>query len=299
MEQGADRAGGPVGIFASGQRCGSTLVQRLFNSHPDIRVWGEHWGLLNSVLDLRDHFAEWGERDGLESRETFEREGEDAWTPNLVPTGDVASAAARAFVEAAFGDPARAAGHPRWGFKEVRYAAPTATRLRRLYPDLRLLHLTRSPVDVLRSLHAWAAEGQFDHAAIPGVLQAWCAINDSMLELEVEPWVALLRYEDLLADPAGSVAALAAFTDLDAAGFDLSVFARQIHGPGERGRRARTTTPWTELPRQLRALLADPDIVRVAAAYGYELPAVPAARMPGRVAARVPRWRSPAAGRAA
>ena len=38
----------PILLLGSG-RCGSTLLQRVLNSSPEITVWGEHAGFLTSI----------------------------------------------------------------------------------------------------------------------------------------------------------------------------------------------------------------------------------------------------------
>jgi hypothetical protein len=273
MPQGAEP--GPIAIFASGHRCGSTLVQRLLNSHPEVRIWGEHWGLVNGLLELGSKWRWWGEQSfATDSREALVQDGTAAWMPNLMPGGDPSVEAVRAFLHTMFARPAEAEGRSRWGFKEVRYGAPTARMLREVYPGLRVLHLTRSPASVLASLDAWEQEGLFSRADTQRAIGFWRSINESMLELRGEPWVLAVRYEDVVADPPGFVRRLSEFTGLDAARLDLGVFAQRVHGPGARGREWRRTRSLEELDGSLQGLIADPAIVRLAGEYGYELPAM-------------------------
>ena len=58
----------PLLVLAAGQRCGSTLVQRLLCSHPRVRVWGEHVGQLRQVLTARQRLNLWSEANGMAGR---------------------------------------------------------------------------------------------------------------------------------------------------------------------------------------------------------------------------------------
>src|SRR5262249_17333128 len=40
----------PIFVLSSG-RSGSTLVQRILNSYPDITIWGEHGGFLKETAE--------------------------------------------------------------------------------------------------------------------------------------------------------------------------------------------------------------------------------------------------------
>ena len=66
----------PLFVLSSGQRCGSTLIQRLLNSNHDILIWGEQHGYLNGFLREYRAFLEW-ESEYSHHRKTFLQNGYD------------------------------------------------------------------------------------------------------------------------------------------------------------------------------------------------------------------------------
>ena len=152
---------GPILVLAAGQRCGSTLVQRLLASHPEVMIWGEHAGQLRGLLALAERLRVWAEADGARGRADFAVGAHQTFMANLMPPAEAVDAAVLAFITALFVDPALAAGRRRWGFKEVRYGLPEARGLTRIFPGCRVVHVVRDPRDVLRSLDVWerAASG--------------------------------------------------------------------------------------------------------------------------------------------
>ena len=79
--------GNPVLIFAAGQRCGSTLVQRLLSSHPDVLIWGEHAGQLRPIIAAVSRMKVWSAEDGMDARADFEGGGYQSFMANLTPEG--------------------------------------------------------------------------------------------------------------------------------------------------------------------------------------------------------------------
>jgi hypothetical protein len=270
-ESGEFEAGGPIVVLGSGQRCGTTLAQRLLNSHPEVRIWGEHSGILNEVLGATSYLSWWNGEYGDPSREELSKHGHDGWLANLLPDDDALAVAARRYVVALFADPARADGRPRWGFKEVRYGRDTVERLRALLPETRVLHLTRDPRDVLRSLEAWERVGAIERSGIEQALTAWVEVNDGLHELRGESWLESVRYEDSIADPDEFTERVAALFDVDPARLDRSVFDRVVHSAGRQGRRERTVREFGELPAELRAMVETDRIAATAKRYGYAI----------------------------
>src|SRR3954451_24043931 len=116
-----DPAEAPILVLGSGQRCGSTLVQRLLTSHEGILIWGEHGGHLRDLLTMHGTLRLWDEHVSASSRDAFEAGGYDSWMANLLPGPEPLRDAARAYMLALFAAPAAARDRPRWGFKEVRF----------------------------------------------------------------------------------------------------------------------------------------------------------------------------------
>ncbi|HST47692.1 sulfotransferase family protein [Jatrophihabitans sp.] len=261
----------PILILAAGQRCGSTLVQRLLSSHPKVLIWGEHAGQLREVLAVGERLTDWTAEHGELGRLGYARSGHQSFMANLTPEAGAIDDAVRAFVEVLFAQPAADLGRPVWGFKEVRYGLAEARAFRRLFPDCRVVHITRNPRDILRSLEVWE-RGEWKRADTEIAIRDWTRVGASFWPApDLPPWVLRVRYEDLVADPAHWSVRFAEHCGLEEELLDRRVFDRRIHAVGLGGRVRRTILDWADLPASLRALLDDDEVRRVARACGYSL----------------------------
>jgi Sulfotransferase family len=264
----------PILVLASGQRCGSTLIQRLLTSHPDILVWGEHGGQIRDVLEASRSMKLWDEGvQGPVLRKEFdEDDAHQGWIANLLAGPEAFADAARAYLETVFAQPAAARGRNRWGFKEVRFGLDEANLVRDLYPGTKVVHVTRDPRKVLISLDAWErGKGFWQRAFTEESVRRWRDVNDSFLvERAGSEWVSSWRFEDVVADPGAFTDAIVRFLGIDRSDLDESVFHRPLHGYPKDPRL--DLRPFDELEPDLRALLDDDGLRRVAAEYGYEPP---------------------------
>jgi hypothetical protein len=261
----------PILVLGAGHRCGSTLIQRLLSSHPDVMIWGEHLGQLRELLDVHANLRDWSQTLGRRARDMFQDDGYQSFMANLLPDVEQVDDAVRVFVRRLFEDPAIGMGRPIWGFKEVRYGRPEVERLARLFPGLAVVYLIRDPRDVLRSLDEWERQGTWGRELTENAVNCWHRAAESFVPTGTDDDLPVLRlrYEDVVADPRGTGAAVARHTGLDAARFDPKVFDRRITGGPPTGQRV--LRGWDELPADLRALL-DSDRTRdIAAVYGYRL----------------------------
>ena len=244
------------------------MVQRLLTSHPRILIWGEQGGHFAELLPLVDVLRAWDDNVARHGLEAFEANTHHGWLANMLPGRTSIDDAVRAYVQALFADPARARGRPCWGFKEVRLDRGHMLALQRLFPSIRVVHITRDPRDVLRSLDAWERADAFwqrDYTKI--AVDSWRTVNESFLDAD-DDWVLSVRYEDVVADPEAFVNRVAGLVKTDATQFDRSVFARKVRDYAGDGP---APQPWSELPEDLRALLDDDGFRAVAAAYSYDL----------------------------
>jgi hypothetical protein len=263
-------AGAPILVLGSGQRCGSTLVQRLLTSHPRVLIWGEHGGHLSDFIAMQDVLGQWDANVGVHGRDAFAKGGFDSWIANMLPGADALAEAARAYLLALFADPAAALGRPRWGFKEVRFGFAEAEALRAVFPALTVVHVTRDPRDVLISLEAWETQrGWWTRDYTEIAVGLWTDITESFLGAGDQPWVVSRRYEDVIADPARFVGDVARLLGAAPDDFDASIFDRRIHGYDDSKRVLKT---WDTLPRAVRALLGTDRARKVAADAGYDVP---------------------------
>ena len=144
----------PVFIFSAGWRSGSTLLQRLLMSDPDLFIWGEpfdHCGIVQALAETTKAFTpEWPpERyfyDGSNAQELSGR-----WIADLYPSLEELRQGHRAIFESMFAKPAGKAGATRWGLKEVRLGAEHAYYLKWLFPKARFLFIYRNPLEAYRS----------------------------------------------------------------------------------------------------------------------------------------------------
>ncbi len=257
----ADREERPVFVFASGWRSGSTLLQRLLTSHPDLIVWGESRGFVRGLLEA------WQSVESLralsaEQREVFDAEGARGWIPVMNPPLEALAAGMRALLRAYWAEPAHALGRARWGMKEVRCDAASARWLHALFPGARFVFLTRHPARCLASARGVARGGGSVLSEAEGAvafLAHWRRLARSFREAADLP-ACTLRYEDLLREPSTALAGLAEHLDLDPTGFDTSILASRRRG-------------WKEPPaleRGDRRALRDPALWEEAALHGYD-----------------------------
>jgi hypothetical protein len=264
----------PLLVLAAGQRCGSTLIQRLLSSHPSVLVWGEHAGELSKILAVGERLGAWSAELGETGREGYARSGHQSFMANMTPESDCVDEAVRAFIQALFAKPAAAAGRPLWGFKEVRYDLAEARALHRLFPDCRVVHIVRDPRFILRSLEVWErSDGPWTRSDTEQVVRDWTRVAASFwaVPADVPAWVLPVRYEDLVAGPMAWRTRIGEHFGLDPELLDSAVFDRRIHATGLRGRARRDMLDWAALPASMRDLL-DSDSVRAVAGHcGYDL----------------------------
>lgn len=255
----------PIFVFASGHRCGSTLVQRLANADPAVLVWGEQNGALDSFHHAHLQLTDWSDRWSVQ-REAFDAAGPDQFTANLTPDRSAIDDAFRAGFERLFGDEARARGRRRWGVKEVRHEANRARWVRALWPAARIVHLTRNPVDTWLSARSMEKpDSAWTHDSSLHMLHLWVTVNESFL---ADPGAAsTVRYEDLVGG--GGLDALA-----DALGVEAhpEVLERRIRHFGDAADRSRLVSRTrADLTDDDRRIVGQPRVVEVAARLGYDV----------------------------
>jgi len=265
----------PVFLLGCAWRCGSTLMQRVLSSHPELHVWGENHGVISALAQASDCL----ERQHLQldtSAAVFADKGLAGFIPNLNPPAEVARAAPRAWLLAYYHDATLALGKARWGFKDVRYDAAMARFLLATFPDGRVVFLVRNPISVLASMNgaSWyrAAGGA------RGVMARWSQNTRTFAQWQ-DSRVLTVRYETLAADPGGEMQRVSQHLGLDAAGFDLRLFDKVVRGG--------TWTPRVGLAEA--ATLLRPAARRACQAAGYPDPMDDARLRPASLLASTPR----------
>jgi len=212
-EEGAS----PVFVLGTGWRTGSTLLQRVLMTDRRLMLWGEPLGRIGLLTRLSE--AVCGMQPGWPPEEYWlERrppgDPTTSWIANLFPPADDFRASLRALFERWLGEPARARGYARWGFKEVRLGAAEATMLRWLYPSTQFVVSSRHPIAAYRSVKGsardWSLYARWPDRRVDCVVsfaRHWDSLASSWDHAPTGLAPFVVRYEDLAAG--GDLAPLA------------------------------------------------------------------------------------------
>lgn len=199
-------ASGPVFIVGCA-RSGTTLLRNLLRSHPSLAIPEE-----SHFLALF-HRAFGDPADDQEARALARRilgsQWVREWNVGLRP-GDLAGHRSYAgLVRAIYEDLARREGKPRWGDKTPAYVLEMP-RIHLLFPDARFIHVIRDGRDVCASLRPyWWGPRNTYRAASFWVKSVTAGRRDGARLPEGS--YAETRYEELLADPEGTLRRLCEF----------------------------------------------------------------------------------------
>lgn len=139
----------PVFIAGIGPRTGTTLVQRIINTHPDAWIWGEPGRSVEELLTIAwQNINRW--RDVFKERDRYLykafKDGEKlelAWSSAIMPSKDRIWQAWRAFFEVGFRIKRI------WGFKSV--TCEHLNFIRYLFPTAKIIVTARSPLAQYKS----------------------------------------------------------------------------------------------------------------------------------------------------
>jgi hypothetical protein len=250
----------PVFILGCTWRCGSTLLQRLLCTVDDLLIWGENLAISSLFMDMCARLRSKEERSRIE-RAAFRQKG-DTWIANMRPPLDSVDELCRQWLSGFYGPATLSFGKSRWGFKEVRHDALVADFLRHLYPAGRVVLLIRNPVDVTASMRS-SMRTWYHQAGARSVLDTWCRNVASFLEARHRHF--LIRYEDLVAKPAETLATLETELALNAGAIGRGPLDVVLRG----GRR--NVPP--ELGEEEVLALGEDRVLKLARECGYDLKA--------------------------
>lgn len=262
----------PIFIFASGHRCGSTLLQRILNSNPNILIWGEQNGLLSYFIDSNIMLREW-ESSVSESRKVFLNSGYDNFSANMMPEDYEIRDSAIAYISTLFGIPASKQNRSIWGFKEVRYGMKIAMFLQECFPKARFIHLTRNLEDCFLSMKRWEVDAQnaWNRNWTLQSIEKWEIINRSFLEYkDALSKIITVRYEDMIADRDQFLHLLEDFLDLPQNSFDSEVFEKKLRTIGNKENTNLPKSSFSFLTSEEMALISTQEIMEVKSYFGYE-----------------------------
>ncbi len=199
----------PIVVSSLG-RSGSTLLQRVLCSHPEVTVWGEHLGFLKDLRSARDRLAASADQlsRGFDSRDALVGAFADVNISEHVNPFDLAGfedQLRQTIVDLfASGLPPRTA----WGFKEIRYDGDDLEFFATLFPGSRFVILAREPGEQISSalrapwrqkLHPERNRAKLD-AAIRSNYITWTRRHDSYRRFieSTSNLVVTLRYQDMV-----------------------------------------------------------------------------------------------------
>jgi len=174
-------------IIGSG-RSGTTLVQRLFNTFPNVLVWGEHAGFLKEISDayfnltqnpsMFEYSYSQAAPEGTEDSMGFYKRPErwQAWNNWFHP--DDVKQLFRDYIESFF-NPKKIGESEIWGFKEIRYGKNDRVLefIKELYPEAQFIFITRNGLNTLESQLTTFHQGESRFLMIKRILQLPTAVR--------------------------------------------------------------------------------------------------------------------------
>lgn len=255
----------PIFIIATGQRCGSTLLQRFLNSHHDILIWGEHNGLLIDIFRVFDKWHSW-ETEFCHHLALFLDNGVNNFIANMTPQSQDLDFALVQLMENLWKAPANNLGKTVWGFKEVRYDYEICLHLRTFFPSMKVIYLTRNILDCFISLQHWERHsGGWERQDTIQFINNWIRINKSFIPVvgKNREWIFPVHYEMLVNDHITVTKNLVSWLGLEIEMFDLNVFSHKIYTERYRGKDKRPKIRKEDLTPEEIALLNTPQIVEL------------------------------------
>lgn len=260
----------PIFIFASGLRCGSTLIQRLLNSCPKVLIWGEQGGYFNNFYNY-SHLGliKWSNK-YADQREIYRNKGYNNFIPNLTPSESEIYRASTVFIESIFGETALKLGKDIWGFKEVRYDVEIALFIQKCFPGARFIYLTRNIIDCYKSMKKWKNSISFTNKQNTSEsIELWIKINKSFLESgHLINNLYSIKYEDVIAEPNNFVHELSNFLNMPLNQFDKGVFEKKL---GSSSSRNGISFFQNMLTIEDRQILTQNMVLNISKKLGYEI----------------------------
>ena len=194
----------PIFILSAGWQSGSTILQGMLAADPTLMIWSEALDRARIIQHLASQWLPFTDQWPSAAHQAPSNPGvepQDEWIANRSPEVNALRQAHRGFLDRLFGVPAREAGRPRWGLKEVRLDANHAAYLKWLYPGARFLLLVRDPFAAYASgkqrgpWHFNWPEAPVEGPQAFGAI--WSRLATGFHEFSADASAQLLRYEDL------------------------------------------------------------------------------------------------------
>jgi hypothetical protein len=210
----------PLIITAPVIRSGTTLLQRLLCSSRQALIYGEMCAqdlefFLNLYAFKTQEYNYHRPTLALGLQQVLAGDV-NGWLPDLMPDIDAYLAA---MSQSAFAgiiycrDYAAQVGRPVWGFKHPGWKPPMIRLLRAVMPRSRFIFIYRDVVECLQSAKAQQAINSDQQ--VYEFCQAWVEGVEYLLNLGDDPALLVLRYEELVSEPAATLERVAEFSGVE------------------------------------------------------------------------------------
>lgn len=273
----------PVVMLGSG-RCGSTLLQRILNTSPEITIWGEHGGFLKGVANayatlVKSEFVKNNLQNSYKLHRQLVGEFNDSgksinWA-NPFNQEQIKNSFRSLLLEMFTSglNPDRV----HWGFKEILYGDQdrVVDMWDELFPDTLYIFSVREPYSVIKSmLIAWHRHkvAGADWAGLEPIAvncaQRWASTNGGIIQWarRLENRSLLIRYEDLIREKEEPVERLFEFIGVPVPERALESFAIRVEQTGNSD-----LAPGVESFLCEKRKSIDPVIEKAAESLGYPL----------------------------
>ena len=246
----------PIFVLGCCHRTGSTLLQRLISSIPDVFIWGESRGETVAILESRARLLQWSAKN-VGSRNDIRRLGPMAFMANATPEQQQIDNAYRNLVRELYRYDISGTPTSRWGFKEVRHSAGHLAQLLDLFPGGRAVVINRDLGQVAESV----LRMEFD----PSVeweprwtLEALTLWRENTFEMPSLPSELVLRisYNSLVQNSVETLSRIEQHLGVSAGSIDRNVLKVRVDADGgQSGSAVRPT--FTTVPAPVAQFLAD------------------------------------------
>lgn len=186
-------------ISGSTPRCGSTMVQRVFNRREKTLIWGENKIAIGKMFQIQKAIERNLDSIKKHTSEYFESDKDPSlWIANINPHQNIEEAvvsAAKAFCDTYYN--LYRNQYDTVGFKEIWQSGGALEVLMKAYPKIQVVCLIRHPVDVWRSIGHASLKNE---NAPMNFVQGWNKFSNDYIQLaSYKTNIHLLRYEDIVA----------------------------------------------------------------------------------------------------
>lgn len=188
---------GPIIVSSPVQRCGTTLMQRLLASSPDVCMYGESLG-----SQFRDMVLS-GLMQVQVSRSRPTGTSLTDWDPTGPAPAEAVSQIWGGAVRHAANVMQRQSGDKAWGFKYPALEPVVLETLLHLLPDARVVYMVRDPYDAMASAkgRAWIKDTE-------DVRNFARSYKENLQKVKLRPKDIQVSYENLISSPYDMISAL-------------------------------------------------------------------------------------------